>query len=35
MVWVFSWSINRNQSFFPRCVNIPLFFILAIAMGRA
>ncbi|KAJ8421105.1 hypothetical protein Cgig2_009740 [Carnegiea gigantea] len=30
MVWGFSWSINRNQSFFPRCADIPLFFILVI-----
>ncbi|KMS96894.1 hypothetical protein BVRB_7g180630 [Beta vulgaris subsp. vulgaris] len=28
MVWVFSWSINKNQPVFPRCVDIPLFFIL-------
>jgi len=30
MVWVFSGSIDRDQSFFPRCVDIPLFFILVI-----
>lgn len=30
MVRVFSRSIDRNQSFFPRCINIPLFCILVI-----
>uniref|UniRef100_UPI003002EBCE photosystem I subunit IX n=1 Tax=Corispermum chinganicum TaxID=1076197 RepID=UPI003002EBCE len=34
VVWVFSRSINRNQSFFPRCVDIPLFLILVIDMVR-
>nr|WOZ10095.1 photosystem I subunit IX [Persicaria lapathifolia] len=32
MVRIFSRSIDRNQSFFPGCVNIPLFFILVIDM---
>jgi len=34
MVRVFSRSIDRNQSFFPGCVNIPLFFILVIYMVK-
>lgn len=34
MVWVFSRYINRNQSFFSRCVDIPLFFILVINTER-
>lgn len=34
VVRIFSGSIDRNQSFFPGCVNIPLFFILVIDMVR-
>nr|UTT74055.1 PsaJ [Trichosanthes laceribractea] len=34
MVRGFSGSINRDQSFIPGCVGIPIFFILVIDLGR-
>nr|YP_010994036.1 photosystem I subunit IX [Vuralia turcica]WOZ11481.1 photosystem I subunit IX [Vuralia turcica] len=34
MVRGFSGSLDRDQSFIPGCIDIPLFFILAIGTGR-
>ena len=34
MVRGFGGSIDRDQSFFSRCIDIPLFLILVIDMGR-
>lgn len=35
MVWICSGSINRDQSLFPGCVDIPFFFILVIDMEKS